>query len=60
MKVADIKKIAKDTGVAPGKMKKADLILAIQKAEGNTPCFATSAAASCTEENCLWRSDCVK
>ena len=59
MTLADIKKIAEEKSVKPGKLKKDELIHAIQSAEGNTPCFATEAAAGCPEVGCLWRSDCV-
>lgn len=60
MTVTEIKKIAKEKGVSAGKMKKQELIQAIQTAEGNIPCFMTEVANSCSEEGCLWRSDCVK
>lgn len=59
MKVADIKGIAVRKGVAPGKMKKNELILAIQKAEGNTACFGTGTEA-CPFLDCCWRKDCIK
>ena len=42
MKIQDIKNIAMKKGVNAGKMKKTDLIRAIQVAEGNNACFATS------------------
>lgn len=58
MKVADIKNIAKKLGVNPGKLKKGELILAIQKAERNTPCFGTGTEA-CPELKCCWREDCI-
>ena len=41
MKMQDLKEIAKKNGVKAGKMRKTDLVLAIQKAEGNCECFAT-------------------
>lgn len=58
MKVTDIKELAKKLGINPGKMKKADLILAIQKKEGNPPCFGTG-TESCPETGCCWRADCI-
>lgn len=58
MKLMEIKKIAKQNGVNPGKMNKADLIRSIQTMEGNIPCFQT-ATADCAQENCLWRRDCL-
>ncbi len=59
MLVKEIKAIATDRGVKPGTMKKEALILAIQEAEGNNPCFKTTVAKSCGETGCLWRGDCV-
>lgn len=58
MKVADVKDKAKKLGINPGKLKKGDLILAIQKAENNTPCFGTGTPA-CPYLNCCWREDCL-
>jgi hypothetical protein len=58
MKIQDIKDIAKKKGVNAGKMNKTDLIRAIQKAEGNNACFATSSVLTCGQVNCLWRTDC--
>ena len=39
MKVAEIKDKAQELGITPGKMKKQQLIQAIQVAEQNTPWF---------------------
>jgi hypothetical protein len=39
MTVTEIQGIAKKMGLKVGKMKKADLVLSIQTAEGNTSCF---------------------
>lgn len=58
MKITTIKEKAKEVGVKPGKIKKIDLIHAIQNAEGNTPCFSSVGAKECEEENCLWKEDC--
>jgi len=58
MKLDDIKEIAKQHNIKTGKMKKAELVAAIQLAESNEPCFATGAADSCAQEECLWREDC--
>lgn len=58
MKLPDIKKKAKTMGVEPGKMKKAELILAIQRAEGNAACFGTGSPA-CPYLDCCWREDCL-
>jgi len=58
MKLAEIKELAKQRDIKPGKMTKAELIRAIQQAEHNTPCFATGAATTCGQSACLWREDC--
>jgi hypothetical protein len=58
MKIADIKEIAKQKGVNPAKLKKHELILAIQKKEGNTPCFGTG-TEDCPYRDCCWRKDCI-
>jgi hypothetical protein len=58
MKIQDIKSIAKKKSVTAGKMNQTDLIRAIQKAEGNNACFATSSVQTCGQMNCMWRTDC--
>ena len=58
MKIQDIQKIAKKKGVNPGKMNQTDLIRAIQKVEGNNPCYATASVQTCGQMNCQWRTDC--
>ncbi|MBN2628382.1 MAG: Rho termination factor N-terminal domain-containing protein [Spirochaetales bacterium] len=59
MTVKEIKEIAKEKGVVPGKMKKDELIREIQTAEGNKACFGYEAAV-CGQDDCLWREDCLK
>ncbi|SHJ49812.1 hypothetical protein SAMN02745165_02505 [Malonomonas rubra DSM 5091] len=58
MNMAQVKDVAKDRGVKPGRMKKEDLIRAIQLQEGNPQCFNTNFSAECGQEDCLWRGDC--
>lgn len=58
MNMEQIKDVAKDRGVKPGKLKKVELIRAIQEAEGNPLCFATEQIERCGEDGCLWREDC--
>jgi len=58
MKIDEIKVLAKEKGVKAGKMKKAELIQAIQRAEGNEECYNSGNAATCGQEQCLWREDC--
>ncbi len=59
MNMEQIKAIAKENNVKPGRMRKVELVRAIQAAEGNLPCFDTPAAEGCPEHQCLWREDCV-
>lgn len=58
MKLEEIKVIAKQHGIKVGKLKKAELVRAIQEAEGNNACFETGQAAGCGQAGCLWRADC--
>jgi len=59
MKVGEMKMKAKNLGIAPGKMKKAELIHAIQLAEGHTPCFGRS-NGQCPYADCCFMGDCLK
>ncbi len=59
MTVREIKERAKQMGVKAAKMKKADMIRAIQAVEGNFPCFL-SASNYCDQMACCWRQDCVE
>lgn len=58
MTVTEIKEMATRLGIKAGKMKKADLIQEIQKAEGNFPCFGT-ATDYCDQTDCMFREDCL-
>ena len=58
MKLMEIKEIAKQHNIKVGKMKKAELVRAIQLAEGNDACFETGLASGCGQSQCLWREDC--
>jgi hypothetical protein len=58
-KIGQIKNKAKELGIEPGKMKKAELIHSIQRAEGNTACYGT-AQGWCDQEGCCFRGDCLK
>lgn len=60
MKLQEIKAIAKENGIKAGNLKKAELIRAIQRAEGNFDCFGTAMAGICDQMNCLWREDCLR
>ncbi len=60
MNLKPIKEIAQKSGVKAGKMRKDELIRAIQRAEGNFDCFGTAISAHCSQHDCLWREDCMK
>ena len=59
MKVNEVKQKAKVLRINCGKMKKAELIHSIQKAEGNTPCFGKS-NGECQYIDCCFMEDCLK
>lgn len=57
MKVIQIREKAKALKVKNySRMRKDDLIRAVQLAEGNTDCFKR--IKECGQMDCLWRSDC--
>lgn len=57
MKVTEIRVMARQFGVKNySRLTKADLIRAVQEAEGNSPCFQR--IVDCGEYHCLWREDC--
>jgi hypothetical protein len=59
MNTKEIGVIAKTKGIKPGKLKKADLIHAIQRKEGNFDCFAKAYDGQCDQMDCIWRIDCL-
>lgn len=59
MKLQEIKAIAKNKGIKHANLKKAELIRAIQKTEGNSDCFGSIKIDECGQINCLWRADCL-
>lgn len=58
MNMKQVRKKAAKMGVKVGKMKKVDLIHAIQIKEGNSPCFL-AVNDSCDQADCCWISDCL-
>lgn len=58
MKLSELKELAAQRGLKTDKLKKAEIIRAIQGAEGNATCFDTGAVAECGQINCLWKEDC--
>ena len=59
MNISEVKKKAKEMDISTYRMKKQEMIQAIQQAEKNIPCFGTERVDYCYEEACLWRNDCV-
>ncbi len=60
MDASQIIRRAEEMGIEPGSVGEADLIRAIQRAEGNVDCYATDRNKTCGEERCLWRQGCLK
>lgn len=58
MRMEDVREMAKALGVKSARMKKTELIRAIQTAEGNFPCFGT-ASGYCDQSGCAFRDDCL-
>lgn len=58
MNMTEIRVIARQRNVSPGKLSKPELIRAIQAGEGNFACFDTDSSMTCGQDQCLWRSDC--
>ena len=59
MNANELKKKAIGLGIQPGKMRKHEIILAIQIAEGNTPCYGTN-DGSCRYGDCCWLENCAE
>ena len=59
MTLDEIKEIAKQHNIKTGKMKKNELIKAVQAAENNDACFETGQVNTCGQDACLWREECV-
>lgn len=58
MKMEEIKGIAQQQGIKAGKMKKSELVRAIQAAEGNEQCIDSGKASTCCQSGCSWREIC--
>ena len=59
MRFQDLRKMANDMDINTYKMKKVDIIHAIQTAENNIDCYGTERVDSCQEQACLWKNDCL-
>ena len=56
----EIRDMARQMGIRPTRMEKAELVRAIQRAEGNFDCYGTATEEECDQEECLWREDCFR
>ncbi len=59
MHIEQVRKIARHMAVKPLNGSKENLIRAIQRAEGNFPCYGTASTGFCDQVGCLWRRDCL-
>ena len=59
MKVQQLRAMAKELGIKPVSLRKAELIKSIQIAEGNFDCFGT-VIDYCDQLDCLFRNDCIR
>ena len=60
MNIGEVRNIAKSRQIKPGNLSKIELIRMIQTQEGNYACYASAQNGECTQENCLWREDCLE
>ena len=56
----EIREMARQSGIRPARMEKAELIRTIQRTEGNFDCYGTATEEECDQEECLWREDCFR
>ncbi|MFA5515593.1 MAG: Rho termination factor N-terminal domain-containing protein [Desulfuromonadales bacterium] len=60
MDMSEIRSKAKEFGLTNvSRMKKGDLIRAIQRGEGNFDCYASAGRFDCPQTACCWRADCL-
>jgi ribosome modulation factor len=59
MIMTEIKDKARELGIEPKKMKKPELIHAVQTAEGYRACYGTS-KGQCPYTTCCFMKDCLK
>jgi len=60
MNMQQIRQMAKEKGAKIGNSAKVDAIRMIQLSEGYSDCFAKDQSQDCAQEDCLFRSDCLK
>ena len=58
MNMEQIRRVARDKGLKPGKLKKIELVHLIQVEEGNFDCYGTAYEEDCDQQACAWRDDC--
>jgi hypothetical protein len=58
LNMKELREMARQLGVHSIRIPKAELIRAIQRAEGNFDCYGTATEEECDQEECLWREDC--
>ena len=59
MRFQEIQRMAKGMDINTFRMKKMEMIQAIQRKENNIDCFGTPRVDSCGEAACLWKRDCL-
>jgi len=59
MTISQVREIARKRGIRTARMAKADIVRAIQRAEGNFDCFGSAWDGYCDQATCLWREDCL-
>lgn len=57
-KYEQVKTIAQQHGIKTARVKKSDLVRAIQNAEGNEQCFDAGKSTTCGQSGCSWREIC--
>ena len=60
MNMQELRAIAKSHNISPGRLKKTELIKAIQTEEGNFDCYSTAYSGERDQLDCLWREDCFE
>ncbi len=60
MNMPEIRKIAQNHGIKTAKLNKTALVRTIQLSEGNYDCFASATINDCEQNDCIWRTDCIK
>ena len=59
MTLKEVKDMARSHEIKVGKMKKDEIVRAVQRAEGNFDCFGSAFSGNCSQTDCLWREDCL-